>query len=109
MLVPAKYVVGLRVFSNTKLLTLVNIYRGKLVKVSFFQLFMLQMNYARYMEILKSMTSVGGSDDYRLLFSLRPVILLAASLFVWLLVFVFVLLYMMEDSNKSEWHSAKLK
>ncbi|XP_034313190.2 uncharacterized protein [Magallana gigas] len=59
------------------------------------------MNYARYMEILKSMTSVGGSDDYRLLFSLRPVILLAASLFVWLLVFVFVLLYMMEDSNKS--------
>lgn len=74
-----------------------------------FQLFMLQMNYARYMEILKSMTSVGGSDDYRLLFSLRPVILLAASLFVWLLVFVFVLLYMMEDSNKSEWHSAKLK
>lgn len=70
---------------------------------------MLQMNYARYMEILKSMTSVGESDDYRLLFSLRPVILLAASLFVWLLVFVFVLLYMMEDSNKSEWHSAKLK
>uniref|UniRef100_K1R0M7 Uncharacterized protein n=1 Tax=Magallana gigas TaxID=29159 RepID=K1R0M7_MAGGI len=59
------------------------------------------MNYARYMEILKSMTSVGGSDDYRLLFSLRPVFLLAASLFVWLLVFVFVLLYMMEDSNKS--------
>ncbi|XP_022314139.2 uncharacterized protein LOC111118802 isoform X1 [Crassostrea virginica] len=59
------------------------------------------MNYARYMEILKCMTSVGGRDDFRLLFSFRPVVLLAASLVVWLAVFVFVLVYMMDDTKKS--------
>jgi hypothetical protein len=54
------------------------------------------------MEILKSMTAISGLDDYRFLFSLRPVILLAAIMFVWMAVFVFVLVTMMDDSNKSK-------
>ncbi|XP_062590966.1 uncharacterized protein LOC134252490 [Saccostrea cucullata] len=59
------------------------------------------MNYARYMEILKSLTTISGSDHYHLLFSLRPVLFLAISLFVWMIVFVFILVYLMDDSNKS--------
>lgn len=60
------------------------------------------MNYARYMEILTSMTTISGCDDYRLLFSLRPGIILAVTMFVWMGAFVFVLVCMMDDSDKSK-------
>lgn len=106
MFVFVKYVVSLCVFLNIKLLILVNIYWGKLVKfLVVYVLDELCLLYGDFEEY-----DVSGWKWWLLfVFFFCFVIFLVVFLFVWLFVFVFVFFYMMEDFNKSEWYFVKLK